>query len=235
MYTNYTKKWLIGGLALSLALSVYFSYGGGQVAFAAGSGKTQQQPGGKQQSGSRATQKRIAIVEEAASIIGVKPDDLRESLKQGKSIADVAASHGVKEETLVDKLVAMREKTIGEAVRSGKLEEDKAERIKARMKEHIAYMVAHKGLPEHAQKYAEIKRHSQGLVPPNRLAAILGISEEQLTKQLDAGQSLAEIAQSRGMTKEQLVGKLKEELTPLLEKAVDRKRSPKQEDKPTNE
>jgi hypothetical protein len=61
------------------------------------------------------------------------------------------------------------------------------------------------------------------MMSPEKLAAIIGIPEEKLVEQLKAGKSITEIAEAQGMNKQQLVAKIKDNLTPYLNKALDHK------------
>ncbi|WP_135547025.1 hypothetical protein [Paenibacillus cymbidii] len=169
--------------------------------------------------------RRFTFIEDAAGIIGVKPGELRAALDAGKSVGEVAESKGVKQADLVAKLVAMKEKRLDAAVSKGKLDADKAARIKKHLPERLAKLVAHQGpLPDVKPGDKFGHHYGAAMLPPQRLAELIGISQEQLQSELKSGKSLAEIAAARGIDKQQLVAKLKDELTPMLEKAVERKR-----------
>lgn len=64
-------------------------------------------------------------------------------------------------------------------------------------------------------------KHRFMMVGFEKMAEMLGVTEEQLKTELKAGKSLAEIAQSQGISKEELVNKIKAELTPKLERWVE--------------
>jgi hypothetical protein len=61
-------------------------------------------------------ERRRAAVAKAAEVIGVSPDELREALVAGKSIADVAAEHGVDVGKVVDALTGLAHDRIDELV-----------------------------------------------------------------------------------------------------------------------
>jgi hypothetical protein len=167
----------------------------------------------------RSAQRTPPIVSEAASVLGIDAVSLTKQLQAGKSLADAAKERGMSEADFTAKLLALRCARIDEAVKSGKLDAAKGEAMKKRMNEHLAYMVREKNLLE---KHAQHKGH--GLRPdPEQLAAVLGVSKEELHKQLKAGKSIAEIAAAQGISREQLIAKLKEQMTPQLERWVDRK------------
>lgn len=164
------------------------------------------------------------IVEEAAAILGVDKAELKTQLKD-KTLGEIAAAKGVSEADLIAKLQAERNKKIDEAVAAGKMTRDKADKLKALMADHLKFMVSHK--LEGLKQRSGHRMHSGVLPAPEKLAAIIGISPEELKMQVQAGKSIAEIAAAKGISKEQLIAKIKEELTPWIERAVDRKKGDK--------
>lgn len=164
------------------------------------------------------------ILEEAASVLGMDKDALRTALKD-KTLSQIAADKGIAEADLIAKLQSERSKKIDEAVKSGKLTKDQADKLKQKMPEHLKFMVNHTFSDWHYGK------HRMGFLPdPDKLASLLGISKEELETQLKAGKSLAEIAAAKGISRDQLIAKLKDELTPWIENMVDRKKGDKRTD-----
>jgi hypothetical protein len=159
------------------------------------------------------------IFEEAAGIIGIKPEELKQQVRQNKSIVEVARSKGVSEAKLTEQLLAIRSAKLDEAVKSGKLSADKAAQIKQNMAEHLKFMLNKKGLPDKPGGWHKL----HGLMSAEKMAALIGITREELDKELQSGKSLAEIAQSKGISREQLVAKIKDALTPAIERRIDMK------------
>ncbi len=79
--------------------------------------------------------------EEAAAVIGVEPEALREGLQDGSSLAEIAAEAGVERQELVDALVAKGEELIDAAVAEGDLDEERAAEVKAELPEHVERLV----------------------------------------------------------------------------------------------
>ncbi|SDC78263.1 hypothetical protein SAMN02799630_01474 [Paenibacillus sp. UNCCL117] len=162
-----------------------------------------------------------AIIEEAAGVLGIPKDELKISL-QNKTLVEVAQERGVSEADLIAKLKAVRIAQLDQAVASGKLTADQAALMKEKLEKHLTFLVNH--------NLTKLGKHGPGhksrmLPAPDKLASILGMTEDELKAQLKEGKSLTEIAAGKGITKEQLIGKIKDELTPWIEKAVDRKHS----------
>jgi hypothetical protein len=78
---------------------------------------------------------------DAATAIGITPDQLRTELQPGKSLADVAAAHNVTRDQLIQKLVAAQTKRIDDAVTAGRLTPDQANQQKANLQTRIAQKV----------------------------------------------------------------------------------------------
>ncbi|NOU95294.1 hypothetical protein GC093_18985 [Paenibacillus sp. LMG 31456] len=164
--------------------------------------------------------KHMPIIEESSTILGIDKDTLKTSLKE-KTLVEIAKEKGISEADLIAKLQAARSQKIDEAVQAGKLAAYKAEKIKASMEKHLKFMVNHKG-SNFSGKH-DMNRKSM-MPAPEKLSALLGITEDELHAQLKEGKSLTEIAQAKGISKDQLIAKIKDEMTPWIEKMADHKR-----------
>jgi DNA-binding CsgD family transcriptional regulator len=165
------------------------------------------------------------IIDEAATILGLQADKVKQSLGEGKSLVDIAAEQGLSEADFTSRLLAVRILKVDEAVKSGKITQEKANHVKAKMQEHLTFMIRSKNLLELHSKDDKkpFQNEAKQMMSPEKLAAIIGIPEEKLVEQLKAGKSITEIAAAHGISKQQLVTKIKDKLTPFLEKAVDHK------------
>jgi hypothetical protein len=67
----------------------------------------------------------------AAKAIGIDESALRDELKAGKSLADVAKAHGVDRQKVVDALVAEEKSRTAAAVAAGKITQEQATKIDA--------------------------------------------------------------------------------------------------------
>lgn len=230
------RKTLSGAVALSLVLSGCLLVGSGTAA-ASGSlslnAKGQQTERYASLSDLQTRWRKQAVelhkagphfYEEVAQILGIDKAVLTEQLKAGKSVAEIAKEKGISEASLVEKIMAGRKAKLDEAVQSGKLTRERADTIKTKMQSHLGQQLKHKGMFEQDTKH-EHKRNGD-LLPhlgPEKLSGMLGMSREELVAQLKTGKSLAEIAGEKGISKDELILKIKDELTPALEKAIERK------------
>ncbi len=77
----------------------------------------------------------------SANTIGITPKDLRTELRSGRSIADVAAEHGVSTRSVVDALVGAADKKVNEAVTAKKLTAAQATKLETRLQARITKAV----------------------------------------------------------------------------------------------
>ncbi|WP_282941654.1 DUF2680 domain-containing protein [Paenibacillus sp. RC67] len=237
MRSVHTNRVIVTSLAFTLLLSGVALSTSRQQALAEPSEKSVLQQQGpteqKQERGEKNKESKnpekgerhsLPILEEAAAILNMDKATLSASLKE-KSLVELAKEKGISEADLIDKLKTMRSKKIDEAVKAGKLTAEQAEKMKANMEKHLKFMVNHKGGFWHGKHGM---RHKM-LPAPDKLASIIGISEDQLKTQLKEGKSLVEIAAAKGIGKDQLVTKIKDEMTPWIEKMVEHKRGSQQD------
>jgi len=81
----------------------------------------------------RLTLVRRGIVRSAATALGMTPEDLRAELQSGDSIADVASEHGVSLEDVKARISSDAEAKLSEAVANGRLTEERADELLARL------------------------------------------------------------------------------------------------------
>jgi hypothetical protein len=74
-----------------------------------------------------------AVVQTSADTIGIPVDDLKAQLKAGKSIAEVAGEHQVSVDTVKQALVDAGTTKVNEAVGNGKLSQQRADAIIAKL------------------------------------------------------------------------------------------------------
>ncbi|MDQ0887358.1 uncharacterized protein YceK [Paenibacillus sp. V4I9] len=230
MNPTYMKKLMVSSIALTIALGC--SALPSLTAAAQSPSEDQEQTirlhqtDEKEQGGHR---RKWPIVDESATVIGIDKEALVKALKSGKSIVEAAADKGINEADLTAKLQQLRTGKIEAAVKDGKLTADQGEHMKMKLSEHLKFILNEKNLLDGHDGRG--KWHKFGLKPDTeKLAKTLGLSTDELHAQLRSGKSLAEIAQSKGISKDKLVASIKDQLTPSIEKWVDRKKDAKVKD-----
>jgi hypothetical protein len=176
----------------------------------------------KNDHGKRGLEKNL--IKETATILGVDPTTITDQLKQGKTLVQVAQAKGITEDILLQKLTDAENQSIAAAVTSGKITQAQADKIKsglaARLKKEV----------EHVEGHEKGRFGSFG--DPAALSQILGVTRQQLKADLQAGKSLVEIAQAKGIAEDQLINKIKDGMTAKLKQFVEKKDTPEAGDTP---
>jgi hypothetical protein len=80
-------------------------------------------------------------LEAAAEALGVSEEDLREQLRDGKTIAQVAEDRDVDKQQVIDAMVAAATERIDQKVQEGELSAEEANERKADLEERITTLV----------------------------------------------------------------------------------------------
>lgn len=79
--------------------------------------------------------------EVTAALLGIDVETMREELKAGNSIADIAAANGVDPQTVIDALITEAEGHVDLMVEDGRLSDDEAATMKERIAERVTARV----------------------------------------------------------------------------------------------
>ncbi len=77
----------------------------------------------------------------AADTIGIPAKELRQDVKGGQSISEVAEANGVATQTVVDAVVNDLSAKLDKAVADGKISQERADKVKERLPERITNLV----------------------------------------------------------------------------------------------
>jgi hypothetical protein len=94
----------------------------------------------------------------AATHLGVTMEELRTSLRSGKTLAEVAKAEGKSVDGLIDAMIAAETKQLDEAVANGKLTKTQRDELASRLKERITDLV-NNGRPKGGREF-----HKEGAV-----------------------------------------------------------------------
>jgi hypothetical protein len=156
--------------------------------------------------------------QELLTLLKTDAATLQQDLKSGKSLADIAVAHGKTEQDIINLLVTQETQRIDKAVTNGKLTQEKANQIKAKLPAQIKNRVEHKGL-------FGVKRggkHKGNKGQFKEIASIIGADQKEVMTKIRAGESLVQIAKDHKITEQDLIDKLlqkdKERITKMVEK-----------------
>lgn len=79
--------------------------------------------------------------EDLAAILGLEGEDIRAALKDGSSLSDLADQQGVDSQELVDAIVAASEERVNGALKSDRIDQEKADEILAGAEEKAESIV----------------------------------------------------------------------------------------------
>jgi hypothetical protein len=151
-------------------------------------------------------------LEAAAEALGVSEDDLRQQLRDGKTIAQVAQERNVDVQQVIDAMVADATARIDEKVQEGDLTAEEANERKANLPDRITRLV-NEGRP-------------QGGGPRGRglkleaAAEALGVSEDDLRQQLRDGKTIAQVAQERNVEVQRVIDAMVADATARIDEKV---------------
>ncbi|OLN33609.1 hypothetical protein [Desulfosporosinus metallidurans] len=153
---------------------------------------------------------------EFAGILGMDAKVLGQELKSGKTLAKIAADKGIDIKTLTQKVEAQFNDKIDKAVANGKQTKDKAAAIKAKTSQKVASAInepwtGHKGEAGKENVFMNVRQ---------QIPALLGMDAIQLKEQLKSGKTLAQIAQDKGIAKDNLVSDVQSIMKANLDQAV---------------
>jgi len=236
-----SRNMIAAGIALTLAL-------GGGAAYAASESSSSPAPSAADQQTNKAGKAemkgkfaagksgKIAIhpkqqLSAAAAALGMDEEAVRTELKAGKSLADLAKEKGVAVDTVIAALAKDAEEKIDKQVEAGKLTAEQAATAKQKAAEQAKQAVEQTGFADfgggRGHGFGPGGKHGGGGLginaPLDKIAEIVGLSVEDLQKELEADKSIADIALEKGISKDQLIAKLQELTKPALEKFVDHK------------
>lgn len=185
------RRWVLAAVAAS-AVAI-----GGTTAWAAtqGSGQPATHALGKD----KAVVLR-ALRQDLTKQLGISVKTLVSDLKSGETLAQIAQSKGVSEQTLIADLSSDVQHLLDQAVSNGKLTTAQEQSLMKRFDAHVQAVVEGR-LPA-----AGVRADRRAWL--NDAAQVIGINRATLLQDLKQGESIAQVAQSKGISVNTLVSKL---------------------------
>ena len=197
----HTKGTRMKKLVAALAVAGLLAAGSVSAAAAAG-------PGG--QGGGGRGGVRMAG-QTAAATIGISPDDLRNQVRGGKTIAQVATEHGVDPANVVNAIVAALTQQIDQKAAAGTIDAGRAEQAKQK-------------LPDVASRFVNETKQRRGhrvLKDAVQAAAKeIGVSVEELKDARKSGKSIAQVAKDHNKSVDDVVKAVVKAATSDVDQAV---------------
>lgn len=149
---------------------------------------------------------------ELATILGMDVATLQSDLQSGQSMVSIAQTKGISEQTLVSDLQSNLKSRLDQAVRNGKMTSAQEQQMLTNFSGHTTQFLEHAGtMPGHGPR-------GQGRF--GDVSKILGVDNATLQADLKAGQSLVQVAQSKGISEQTLIADLTSNLKSQLDQSV---------------
>jgi hypothetical protein len=165
----------------------------------------------------------------AADYVGLSVDQLAQQLDNGKSLADVAKAQGKSVDGLEQALIGAARSDLDKSVTAGDITADEEQQMLDQLTSQVdgfvngsgglSIRIGTGGLSIRAGGPSSDVTLAGG--PVETAAGYLGLSVDELTKELQAGKSLAEVATEHGKSVDGLKQSLVATATAEIEKAVD--------------
>lgn len=165
------------------------------------------------------------LVEQTATILNVEQSVVQDALKAGKTLSAFAVEKGLTEADYVAKLVAAETTAINADVTAGKITQAQADQMLSGLSDRLTKQVQ-STRPEGGRdgKGGGHGGPGGGLFGnPEVLTQILGITQDELRTELEAGKSILDIATAKGISEDDLVSKIKDGMTDSIKKHVEQK------------
>lgn len=159
----------------------------------------------------------VALVRAAADLTGQQPKDIMAQLRQGQSLAQVAAAKGSSGDAVVQAATATVKARLDKAVAAGRITQAQADERLNQFTTKAATLVNDTTLGSHGA--AQGGRHgARALI--NTTARLTGLQRQEVVAALRNGQSIAEIAAAHGSSGDAVVNAVADKLKAQLDKAV---------------
>ncbi|ULL19056.1 hypothetical protein DVH26_34280 [Paenibacillus sp. H1-7] len=181
--------------------------------------------------------KGSSVVQQTATILGVEQSVIKDELKQGKTLAQIAQEKAsLSEADFLAKLTAAATAEIDKAVTDGKLTQEQADKQKANLSDRLTKEISNtgkgdfggdKGRGDLGGDRGKGGHFPGGKGPENghgifeEAATVIGVEQSVILDELKQGKTLAQIAQEKaGLSQEDLIAKLTAAETASIDEAV---------------
>ncbi len=176
---------------------------------------------GDENEGRRRGHHRGAKAEVVTEALGLSTDEIREGFEEGKTLADMAAEQGVDVEDLKAAMVSAATERINAAVEAERIDADEAAEKLAEIEASIDERL--NTVPDLSEREGKGRghRHGQRGASLEALEETLGLSGEEIRAELEAGNTLADVAEAQGVSVEDLADQLIANMEERLDQAVE--------------
>lgn len=160
------------------------------------------------------------VMETITELLGVSQGDVISEVRTGGTIADLAVDNGSTGQAVVDALMAVVDERLSVALDEGKIDQVKADEIRAERLERFTALVfeTHAGSDRVGQP--GIGNHEVRQLLMDTVQTTLGVNQGQLVSHVRTGGTLAELADENGSSGPELEAALVQAVSDRLDQAV---------------
>ncbi|MFC5450750.1 hypothetical protein [Paenibacillus aestuarii] len=151
------------------------------------------------------------VIKETATILNTDEATISASLKEGKTLVEIATASGLTEADYLQKLVAAETASINEQVTAGKLTQDQADKIISGLSDQLTKQIENKGVGGKGGFPGGDGQRGGGfggIRLTEQAASVLAVEQSAVDEALHAGKTLAAFAQEKGVSEADFVQKL---------------------------
>jgi ferritin-like protein len=135
----------------------------------------------------------------AATALGISEADLKTALQSGQSLAQIAQAKGVDPNKVIDALVNASKAELADQVKAGTITQAQADARAATLTQRLTEFVNNPGGPGGPGRHGPGERGLERGDNMTAAANTIGVSKAELLAALKSGQSIAQVAQSKGV------------------------------------
>jgi len=164
------------------------------------------------------------LISAAASVTGLTTQEVMTELQSGKSLAQIAESKGKTADDVIEAARTQLDDLLKQAVTDGRLTQAQAEAALADFDQDAPQVVNSTAL---GQGFGfgrgggpGFGRHGGGDTLVSAAASVTGLTTQEVVTELQSGKSLAQIAEGKGKTADDVIQAARTQLDDLLKQAV---------------
>ena len=166
-----------------------------------------------------------------ARALDLSPRDLHDLLSEGYTLEELAEEQGISLNDLVDILISPMEDKLRQMVEEGRIVEDQARDMLAKMMKHLLKALEEFQLPRAGEPHPDDDRfrpdpsfrpYPEIPLTLGDAARVLGIPFEEMMERMDETEDIRELQAERGLTIEQFIAALYDVVRGRLEERVSR-------------
>ena len=158
---------------------------------------------------------RSAWLSQLAEALNMSVDELKSEIQSGKTVAELAGEKGVNLDSLIKNLTQKTAERLNQAVAQGKITQQQADQRLSTLKNELKNWFTSGDMPNRVKAGLTVVRDGK------LVADALGMTELDLLKALRNGQTVAQLAEEKGVSLDTLVNTVVDQHAEALTKAVE--------------